>query len=236
MKRKLPLLIFLAGFLIGLVTITAIIWADFEASLFDVSKLADEQLNGLRCPLFMTTGETGEVSAAFENDHERPLQITTRAHFTLGTVTLMEEFNSRESFEAGEKRWLSWPITKENVVFDRLILARISTLRSAVGPPRQSSCGIVVFDWPFLRGWQITTLALLLSFGGMGGGVYLHYRQCKRSGKKWQGTMGYFLMLIVIISLGIAAGVMGWWLSGIILLLFTFLLVVLANLDWLAGG
>ncbi len=211
-----------------------VIWADLEASLFNPAILADDSLNGLRCPLFMTTGETRQVSASVKNDRDRPLTVTLRAHFTAGAVTLIQEFDSRQTLEAGEARWVSWPIFSEDAAFDRLVLARVFTLRAFGEPPRQGSCGVVVVDWPFMPGWLVSVLLLSASFGAMGGGAFWAYRQRSPHGFT-RRTAVSLLSLAAVVAFGVIAGVMGWWLIGTGLLVMMFLLLVVANLERLAG-
>jgi len=233
MKQKLPLIIFVFGFLVGLALAVVVIWADLEASLFNPTILADDPLNGLRCPLFMTTGETRQISASVKNDRDRPLTVTLRGHFTAGAVTLIQEVDSQETLEAGETRWVSWPVSSEDAAFDRLILARISTLRAFGEPPRQGSCGVVVLDWPFVPGWLISAFILTLSLASMGGGAYWHFRQRKPVGAARRTAVSLAVLAFVVIF-GVIAGVMGWWLAGLGMLIIMFLLLVTANLERLA--
>jgi len=226
MKRKLSLILFWGGFLIGLTLVVTAVWADLEAALFDPSISAQERLNSLRCPLIMTSGETRQVSASFTNDRDKPRNVSVRAHFTTGVVTLIQVNSSEEMLEPGETRRLSWPIRMENVVFDRLILVRIFNLRSPSAPARQGTCGILVLNWPSLRGWAITTAALTASLLGMGGGALLWIRAHQPLDVSERKTAVMLAMMAGFILIGLTAGAMGWWLPGTGLLILLFILML----------
>ncbi len=231
-KRKLSLTLFWGGFLIGLLLAATAIWADLEAALFDPSISAQERLDSLRCPLIMTSGEVRQVSAAFTNDRDKPTNISVRAHFTAGAVTLIQANNSEELLQPGETRRLSWPVSMKNVVFDRLILVRISNLRSPSAPSRQGACGILVLNWPSLRGWFITTAALTAALLGMGSGAFLWLRAHQPLDASERKTAVLLAAMAGFLMFGLAAGALGWWLPGTGLLILLFILMI-ANLEQL---
>ena len=91
--RVLSVVLFSIGALLGVVLVGITVWADFEAILFDPGIREDTRLGSLRCPVMITSEETGVIRARVKNTLDRPTDLFIRAHISHGYVTLMREVN-----------------------------------------------------------------------------------------------------------------------------------------------
>jgi len=225
-KRVLGLLLFLVGVLLGLALFAGIIWGDLEASLFDVTLSGRERLSTLRCPAIMTTRQTGTVTAAITNALERETEFTIRTHISDGYVTLMREINSKLALQSGETGTLEWEVIPENAVYGgRLILVRVYIYAKYPLPARHGTCGILVIHSSRFTGAQILAFALSLSLLSMliGAGLwFVANRPLHGSGAEVLYAM---VALAGCVLAGIIAGLLGWWVPGVLLFTITILLI-----------
>ncbi|HID84512.1 MAG TPA: hypothetical protein EYP54_05330, partial [Anaerolineales bacterium] len=84
-------------------------WGDWEALQFDtmVAFRSEKTLPTLRCPVLMTTGESGTVSVVIRNPTDREITRTVRVHISTGDILAMREFIERVPLGPGESRRLS---------------------------------------------------------------------------------------------------------------------------------
>lgn len=226
--RTSGVILFSVGVLLGMTLIAVTIWTDLEASFFDsaIASRGDEPLKTLRCPILMTTWETGTISATFENPSEKPMELMLRAHVTDGFVTLMREVNSTLPLDPGEKKKAEWSLTSDDVAYRWLILARVVQFRHHPLPPRQAACGILVLDVPFLTGNQLLALVIAAIFLSIVGGMALWIAgnwPLKRSALAVVRTMG---ALTVSMLIGFIVSLLGSWLIGSLLLGINLLLIM----------
>ncbi len=144
-------------------------WAYFEASFyFGYSAPADKTLTNLRCPLVMTTSETGEVTMSVTNSTDRDLSVPVQIELSYyGAATLDK---TRYPVAAGETRKLSWTVTSDNLVFGHLVMARVYEFSAFTLPSRTNTCGTVMVALPGVTGIQVFISMLALSLGGLAAG------------------------------------------------------------------
>ena len=222
--RILGVVIFSVGVLLGTALFAAIVWADFEASMFDLNMRGTASLKTLRCPVMMTATEAGTVRATFANPLERPVEFMIRAHISDGYVTLMREINSTLSVAPGETKPLEWPVAPDDAAYGRLILVRVRVGARYPLPSRHASCGILVLGLPCLTGNLIFALAFAASLLSMvvGAGLWIRAnRPLRELGLDVTRAMGALAGCVVI---GTVVGLLGWWVFGVIILVITLLL------------
>jgi hypothetical protein len=223
--HTLGVLIFSVGALLGIALFGVVVWADFEASMFDVSMRGTAPLKTLTCPVMMTATEAGTVRATFTNSLERPVEFTIRTHISDGYVTLMREINSKLSLAPGETKPLEWPVTPEDAAYGRLILVRVRLAAKYPLPSRHGSCGILVVDVPCFTGNLIFAFAFAASLLSMvaGAGLWVGAnRPLKGLGLDVTRAMGALAGCVVA---GTVVGLLGWWVVGVIILVITVLLI-----------
>ena len=135
--RTLSIIIFAVGVLLGATFVALATWADFEAILFNPGIRQKASIKRLRCPVIITTDETGTIRARFKNTLERSTELFVQAHISEGYVTLMREINADVPLEPGEAQWVEWTVTAEDAAFERFILFK-ATVRGGY-PDRKST-------------------------------------------------------------------------------------------------
>ena len=225
--RASGIILFSFGVLIGMALVAITVWTDLEASFFDstLASQGGESLKSLRCPVLMTTSETGTVRATVQNAADKPIELRLRAHITEGFVTLMREVNATLPLEPGEKKTAEFFVTADDVTYQWLILVRVLQFRYYPLPARQASCGVLVLDVPFLTGGQLLGLTIAAALLGLLGGIALwsaaHW-PLNRSAQATVRTMG---ALTVSLLIGFIVSLWGSWLMGTLLFAINLLLI-----------
>lgn len=196
--RRWGLVLFVAGWLLGLLLGGAGVWADMEASLFDASLSPEAPLDTMRCPLIMT-GPTATVTARIANVADKPRTLLVTAHISDGYMTLLREINDKLQLEPHEQRQLAWMVTSDDVVFGCLALVRVHVLRNAPMPYRNRACGILVLPLPWISGEALVWWVIIASVLLMGLGIALWWlsRPADRRGR----TIGYLEGILAVLTL-----------------------------------
>jgi hypothetical protein len=221
----LSLVIFSIGALLGIMLVGVTVWTDFEAILFDPGIREDTRLRSLRCPVMITSRETGTIRARVKNTLDRPTDFFVRAHISHGYVTLMREVNSQIPLDAGESERVTWEINQDDAAFGSLVLFKVTVKGGYPIPTRQGTCGVLVIDAPYLSGGQIYGLGLALSLIGLiAGGTLWIVNNPHMLDLQVQITraMGF---LTVSIIMGLVLSFVGWWLLGALFLVMILLAV-----------
>jgi hypothetical protein len=224
--RNLGVLVLSIGVLLGMMVSAVCILGDYEAVRFDasLSVLRDASLKTFRCPVLITTGETGTVTGAFKNPLDRPITLTVRAHVS-NYLTLTRERTDRLPLEPGETKRLEWTVTADDVLYSNLILVKVLQFRQYPLPGRLGSCGIMVVDIPYLTGGLIVALAVAGSVVGMLGGIGLWLagqRPLTRRGRQAANTMGALAGAVVA---GMISSLLGAWMLALIVLAVNIMLI-----------
>lgn len=224
--RATSIFLFVFGLLLALSLAIVAIWPDLEASLFDAAMTAQESLDALKCPLIISGGRSEEITATFANPFERKVRFQVRSRISAGFVTLIRQESTLLELEPGETQELSWPVSREDAAFGRIVLARVHALRSNLVPPRDSSCGILVLDLPGLSGRQLVTAVLLASLVSLFGGAALWVRHERPLlGRKLELSYSGGALAGLILA-AVVVGMLGWWIAGLLALLLALLLVI----------
>jgi hypothetical protein len=224
--RILSVLVLSLGVLLGIALTAIAAWGDFEANRFDtdLSLLRDASLRTFRCPVIMTTNESGTVRATLRNPLDRPVTLTVRLDVS-NYITLKRENTVRLPLAPGERQKLEWTVTPDDVVYGDLILVKILQFRQYPLPGRLGSCGIVVVDSPYLTGGQIVALGFGVSLLAMLGAIGLwlaSQRPLTRRGRQSASTMAAFAGSVVA---GMICSLLGAWMLAVLLLAVNILLI-----------
>lgn len=226
LRRTMGVLFYAAGILLSVGLAVVSTWGDLEASLFDPAERAEKANVSLRCPVFITRDEVGEVSAAFTNTGGRPVERTAWAHISEGFVTLMREERVKLPLQPGETKRMSWFVSAEDAAYGFLILVRVSALRQAPLPSQSQACGILVLALPGVSGTFVTVIWLLLGVVGIAAGLWLWLTASRPFDQRRQGAAAAMVVLAVLVVGALAAGLMGQWVAGVLLLALTALTLI----------
>jgi hypothetical protein len=223
--RTLGIILFYAGILAGMVTFILMNWAYFEAYFyFGYTAPADKSLTNLRCPLLLTAEEEGQVTASITNNADRDLTIPVRTEFSYYGASTLDKVTYPVAM--GQTQNLSWTVTKDNMVFGHLILARVFVYSSFTLPSRSATCGTVVVGLPGVTGIELFIIVLVFSLASMAAGWGLWIagnRLVLVDGLIATRAMTFFTIAVV---LGLIAGVIGWWGLGLICTVACVLLII----------
>jgi hypothetical protein len=234
-RRTLGMILYCLGILITLALSVITVWGDLEASLFDVSIRAERGLNSLNCPVLITSHETGQISASFQNTSQQPVNRAIRAHISQGFITLFREENLQLPLQPGERQSWTWYVTADDAAYGSLILVRVSTLRQAPMPSESSTCGILVLNIPWVSGGMVVAGWLILGLAAIAGGTWLWLKASPPPTTDRRPAMlsmsAISLLVIAILTVGLA----GLWVPGVMLLALFVLLLITIVAQWISG-
>jgi hypothetical protein len=234
--RLLSVLVFSAGVLLGLALSAGAVWGDLEATLFGVSITADASLRTLKCPVMMTTTESGTVAATFSNPTGRQISPKIQTHISHGYVTLKREIRTRVRLAPGESQQLEWPVASDDAAYGYLILVKVLALGQYPLPSRQGSCGILVVNLPSFTGKQIVALSFATSLLSMVLGAALWVVGSQPLSKRGRAAVRAMSCIAAAVLAAMLSALLGWWVLGGVLLVIAVLLVAQVVIHfWLYG-
>ncbi len=220
-QAALGALLFIFGAVLGLWLFGMSTWAQFEASLFDADMTGNSEL-ALTCPRFISRQETGYARITLYNPTEKDHTRFVRTHISAGYVTLMHEDARLEPIPAGDSRTLEWPFTAEEAVYGgKMVFVRSFVVGRAPLPSAGGVCGVYVVAAPFgLSGTAFMWLAIVLSLGSMGGGLWLWRQAHPLATPRVHNLQRGMTALALVIAAGLALMVLGeWFFAGVALLI-----------------
>lgn len=200
------------------------IWGDIEAFVFNAAIRSEKPLSTLRCPAIITQKDKAVVSARISNPSDRELEMLIRTNISDGYVIFLRQVSKTFYLKPGESEIISVPINIEDAAYDRVVLVRMHQIRRGSLPYLSASCGVIVFNIPWITGRHLVIafmgLGILLSAIGL---VLLSLNQkliSKNQIISFRLVIGFTLLspLLAII------GLQGWWLLGVFLAIIWLLL------------
>ena len=224
-KRLLSVLLFLLGVTVGILFNAGVVWAQFEASLWDESPTDDKSLHGFYCPLIITSSETGQVRIDYKNTLDRPINPVIRTRITKGLVLLQREESERPDILPGETAHLKYSVSASDAAWGRFILVRVYAFPQYSLPSRSGSCGILVLKLPLVNGTVVIILALIFSVGGMGSGIWMWNKVKFPQNERSYNAYRAMIFLAAIILFGLTLELLNIWGLATAVLLFTFIMM-----------
>ena len=174
----------------------------------------------------MTRSENTVIAASVKNPADRPMSVLVRADISSPGVARSEKLNA--VLEPGETRKFEWNISSSDIDLKRFIFARVYRYGSYPLAQAEDTCGIFVLDIPLLTGRQIFWGGVLFSLVCIASGLWLTrepYPPMQPGRQANFATAQKFLAGVAVI--GLLAGVMQYWLLGVLVLVISILLVVM---------
>ena len=224
-KRRLSIILFLLGVMVGFLFNIFVVWAQFEASLWDDSPTEDEALDGFHCPMIITSTEMGVVRIDYKNTIDRPVNPVIRTRITKGFVSLQREEMDRPDILPGDTARLEYTVTANDAAWDRFILVRVYAFPQLSLPSRNGSCGILVVNLPWVNGTFVIVLTLIVSLGGMGGGIWLWQKVNFPLTNRAYSALRAMVFLAAVILMGLILELFNVWGLATVVLLFTFIMM-----------
>jgi hypothetical protein len=227
-KKTLNILIivlFCFGVIIGLALSGSMIWANFEASMFDPNLMGDETLK-LHCPLMLTENETGTAYATFTNTGTWDVKLIVSSTISENYVVMYRREKVILDLAPGESKDVRWDVSGSEKVFGRFVFVKVANNRLMPIPSRVGTCGIVVINIPFLTGAEVVMIAMALTVLFLAAGMFLWFRNNQPLTGKRRDVMRSMYWLSAVIGVDILCGVFGLWLPGIVAIVISLLLIV----------
>lgn len=216
-QRVLGLFSFTVGLLLGLVLITASVWADLEAHNYGFQRFYAEGLSTLHCPVLMERNETGRMYVTLENKAD--IKVGRAVMVRLSGAMLDYEERYRLEMEPGQKSQVPWTIDKQNLELGRFIFAHVMTYPAYEAPMREAMCGVFVVSAPGLTGPQIYYGLLALAVLGLGLGLWLWDTSRAPELGTYKQIRLAMRFLVAAILLGLVVTALGNWMVGIVILM-----------------
>jgi len=215
--RTLGLIILIIGAILLAFLGIISMWGDLEAMVFHSAVRSKENLSTLRCPAVITPQDDASVSARIDNPSDRELEMRLRTYVSDGYVIMLKEILTNFMLGPGESREVQIPISMEDAAYDRVVLVRMKQISRGPLPSADASCGVIVFDIPYITGSQFVIIILCLGIlFGVGGLILWGINAKPIIGDQWKTfrLLIFFVTLSIFISI---SGLLGWW--GLTLLL-----------------
>lgn len=230
-------ILFLTGMLLGLGILTATVWGDMEGTLQDPTISVDEPLSTLRCPVLISTQETGLVTASIRNNTQYQVHPLVRMIVSRGQIAVTDRQEAYITIDPGGTYPMQWSVTSNEAVWKRLIFFRVDQSSDPPLPGRGASCGILVLNLGPFTGNQVVIATLVLSGLGMVLGIAMWLRSTPAVMDKRRFLVSAMITLGLLIGLGITINMVtgSWGIPG--LLLIASLLLIVSTMGFqVAGG
>ncbi len=218
--------IFFIGVLAGLLLTALAAWADLEAASYGFDRTGDRRLTSLRCPPLMTASETSTFSVKVANTTERALSPSVKTD--ISTRMVAETSRIPVKLAAGESKRIRWEIGPENIDLERFIFVRAYVSGFYPLPNRENTCGVFILKLPG-NGMVITWTLVGMSILGLAAGM-LGLERVKGTVQHTVVDMLRIQSISVLVLLGLFTAYMGWWLMGVLVIVFAVLLLVVSLL------
>lgn len=241
-RRAAGYILYILGALAAFLLLALSVWGDVETSAFEGLIGAEERLNTLRCPVFITQSETGVISARIENTTDREVSPIVQARWTQGYATLLQEKRQQLEIPPGESRTFEFEISEEDAAYRSLILVRVYQFGNVGLPSRTASCGVVLLPFSGPPGQQIFYGSFAASAVLMAVGLLLlrppdrlsRIRQ-DAGGKRIRTSFGGLIYLGAYFLIAILVSMLSDWLLNVGLILLA-VVSVIAVFSYLVSG
>ncbi len=235
--KFLSIFFLITGCLLAMVIIALGIIANVESLSFAPTPQAEKQLSSVRCPLLISSTESGAVRGFLKNTTEYTVRPTVEFFTTIGPGYNMNYSSQLLIIEPGEKGNFTKSVSIEDAIYDgKLIMARVFVAHSGsyMLPNATAACGTVVLNLGSISGKLLLVIIAILSLSDMVAGwlfwqpVQLTYG--KRSGEAVNSLRT--LSIVVFIGAG-SILLLNWWILGVIAAAVSILLIVILLSRWI---
>jgi hypothetical protein len=212
--QRAGFLIFIIGFLLGVMLIIASAWPDLESRMYGFSRYPDEKHTPLSCPALMTTQDRGQVIARLHNPLKKTITLYVKAQ--MSSSLLIDTLNETVELQPGETQILHWDVGEENIDMNYFIFAFVQILPTSTLTMKGATCGTLVLDLPFRGGPILYYATVILAAVGIGLGAWLWFRNIDWGDPKMVYDSWFMRFIILDIVIGVAGSMLGWWGAGLV--------------------
>ena len=171
-RGMIGIILFVIGVVLAMVLIGFSVYADFESTLFDLTNGVNRSIRSIKCPVFLSSQETGNLSAVIKNPEDRTQELVIQASISNRDLILLQEFQENISIAPYEAKQLKWEVEPPDAAYGHLILAKVIVMDVALNPSHRGSCGIIILKLPDgMKGWELFWIIFVLSGIGILSGI-----------------------------------------------------------------
>jgi hypothetical protein len=229
MGRSISIILISLGILIALFLAVSFNWAYLELPLyfdydFTSVKMDNQQYSSLNCPYLLTSSETGQISLDIPNTTDKPINVLFRAYVSyMNGVARTVELNP--TIPIGELSTLKFEVNSSDVFYHYFIFVKTYQFSTYNTPARMGSCAILMLPISFLSGDQVLILSILLMGLCLIVGIYAWRKYNDPLRGLALNTHNALIILSVLLSMALIAGMRGWLVLGLLLLVVVLLLI-----------
>ncbi len=222
-KHTLGNILFFLGIFFGLTLAFAMTWANFEAVFYYYVGTTYDAFSGLHCPSLMTRAEIVPITATFDN----PTDQEAQPYYEVDISGLIpRQFENQIMVPPHQTKSVEWTVSANDIDYGSFVFVRLDIHPDAYHSERQAVCGIVVLSIPILSGGQVLALTLAISILGTVLGYGLWELTDDKLAHDFSSRYRSRQALGIVVLAAIFAGLMGWWLGGILFCILAVLLLV----------
>jgi len=231
--RKVSIILFSTGMLVGFILAVGTNWVHFEMPFyFDYSYAAvrttDQAYSKLICPIILTKADRGLVSVDITNNADKAIKILFRGEISfLGGITRNVEYTP--TIPIGETSRIQFEVNQDDVVFNNMILVRTYQFSTYKTPSRMGSCAILMIPISLLTGTDLLVLIILISGSLIISGKLLWIRSNRPMRGQPRNMLAAMTTMSLFLLAAIVAGIEGWWIPGVLMLVVIVLLTVVSG-------
>ena len=218
----ISLIIFFIGYLLGMVILGISVIGDFEAFMFKPTIDGKSLLTTLKCPVMMSSSETGTIAVTLSNPVDSRISPTVWTYISAGFVTLIREERENLILEPGDSQQLQWTILPESAAFGgHWALVKIYVASQYPLPSSDAVCGVFVADMLGFTGAQVHIFSMTLSGLLMAIGIGMYARAIKPLKRATTRNLTSSLITFgVLVLLGLISTIIGSYLLFLSALFF----------------
>ena len=207
------ILLFLTGVFLEMAVSSGVLWGEIETRAY-TSQSGGLGL-ALKCPLALSSHETGTISAVISNSLDKEVLPVVIAD--ISREGSPQEISETVTLAPHASKAMTWHVDSSNILFGRLILVNISQRNYSDLPAREGYCGILLLNILGMNGRLILILLCSVSLLCLilGGVIWLRIHSPIREADAI--ILRPFASLAVLATLALITALLRWW--GLIILL-----------------
>jgi hypothetical protein len=210
--RLIGVVLFTIGVILGMFLIGVSVYADFEATLFEVSIISDQVIRPIQCPIFISRNETGLVTTTLKNSGGNTREYRIQAHISKGHLILIRKLENILYLDPDQSQKITWEIYPQDAAFNHLILVKVLIVNAGTNTTHKGSCGVVVLNLPGeINGRQLFWVSFISALVFLVSGASFWWKFGRSyTGRRLEATRS-ILGLGVLVLVGLISTATGIW-------------------------
>ena len=223
--KTLGSVLFLLGVFLSLALALAAIWGDYEAMSYFFNGAGYGAFDSLNCPVLMSRTEVATISATFDNPSDAAIQPYYEVE--VSATASSRDLEKQITVPPHTSRTVQWTVDANDLNLGSFILIKMDVLPVAGFSTREATCGVLLLNLAGPSGERIVGAVLAVSLLGILLGLGIRDSGERAATDKALSTQNGMRATGVAALLALLAGLMGWWLIGVLFMAGTMLLLAI---------